>query len=96
MIVDVMWSVVKWFLDVLLKTVSIWCDALNRACARAKRDAGVVDVDDCVWFEGLYLLEWVVEYEWNSICVFVLEFEVSLKFTGWDVGEFAAILEKSF
>ena len=86
----------KRFPDALSKTVPIWCDALNRACARAKRDAGAADADDRAWFEGPHLPEWVAEHERNSIRALVPEFEASLKSTGWDVGELAAILEKPF
>ena len=96
MIVDATRSAVKRFPDALSKTVPIWCDALNRACARAKRDAGAADADDRAWFEGPHLPEWVAEHERNSIRALVPEFEASLKSTGWDVGELAAILEKPF
>jgi tRNA A64-2'-O-ribosylphosphate transferase len=90
-IVDATRSSVKRFPDALSKTVPIWADTLNRACAAADAEK-----DPAVWCDGPYFPDWVAEHERNSIRARVGEFEASFRSVEWDVGELAKKLRKPF
>ena len=94
-IVDATGSNVKRFPDALAKTVPIWADVLNRACART------MTADEAsTWLssakDGPFLPHWISDNERNSICERVGTFMASFDAVEYDVRALAKILKKPF
>ena len=94
-IVDATGSNVKRFPDALAKTVPIWADVFNRACA-----ATMSPEDASAWLspakDGPFLPHWISDNEKNSIRARLDYFMASFEAVKYDVRPLAAILTKPF